>query len=47
MGLADLSDIWIYLIACPLGAAAAAIAFNFVNADPRVPPTRTVTSDRV
>ncbi len=38
-GLADLSDIWIYLIACPLGGAAAAIVFNFVYQDPRVPPT--------
>jgi aquaporin Z len=46
MGLADLSDIWIYLIACPLGGVVAAMAFNFVNADPRVPPSRTVSSDR-
>jgi aquaporin Z len=46
MGLADLSDIWIYLIACPLGGVVAAMAFNFVNAEPRVPPSRTVTADR-
>jgi aquaporin Z len=47
MGLADLSDIWIYLIACPLGGVVAAMAFNFVNAEPRVPPSRTVSSDRI
>ncbi len=46
MGLADLSDIWIYLIACPLGGAAAAIAFNYVNAEPRAPSTR-ASADRV
>jgi aquaporin Z len=46
MGLSDFSDIWIYLVACLLGGAVAATAFNFVNADPRVPPTRTVTTDR-
>jgi aquaporin Z len=46
MGLADLSDIWIYLIACPLGGVAAATVFNFVYQDPRVPPTRSAASDR-
>jgi aquaporin Z len=47
MGLADLGDIWIYLIACPLGGAAAAIAFNFVNAEPRpARPARPAATDR-
>jgi aquaporin Z len=46
MGLFDLGDIWIYLIACPLGGAAAATAFNYVNAEPRAPSTR-AAADRV
>jgi aquaporin Z len=46
MGVFDFSDIWIYLIACPLGAVVAATVFNYVEADPRVPPTR-AAADRV
>lgn len=43
MGVFAFSDIWIYLIACPLGAIAAATIFDYVNAEPRVPPTRAST----
>ncbi|MCU1677812.1 MAG: porin [Frankiales bacterium] len=37
MGLFDVADIWIYLIACLGGGAVAALAFNFVNVVSQAP----------
>lgn len=38
VGLFDAGDIWIYLLACPLGAAVAALAYNYVHTGGAITP---------
>jgi len=46
MGLFDIADIWIYLIFCMLGGAAAAFAFKFVNGTGIAPPSPAASAER-